>query len=128
VRARGLPRLNAAFCMGFHRRAKLLQRQSRRSETCDDPAKLGESRLCASAAWRCGLLPAVADTGDSQRRRSLARIDGRAWHAMLGDGRSILTRTVVLASGKYELRGHRRVWKAGSSSLGFKMHWRLPPK
>jgi hypothetical protein len=38
--------------------------------------------------------------------RSLARTDGRAWHAMLGDGRSILTRTAVLASGKDELRGH----------------------
>jgi flavin-dependent dehydrogenase len=60
--------------------------------------------------------------------RSLVRADGGAWLAVLSDGRRILTRTVVLASGKYELRGHQRVWRPGSGCVGFKMHWRLRPE
>ncbi len=60
--------------------------------------------------------------------RSLARSGGGAWQAVLGDGRSITSRTVVLASGKHELRGHRRVWQPRSDYVGFKMHWRLSPE
>jgi hypothetical protein len=40
--------------MGFHRRAKLLQRPSRRPETFDDPARLGgfsAGRLGGQALW-----------------------------------------------------------------------------
>jgi flavin-dependent dehydrogenase len=58
--------------------------------------------------------------------RSLARSVG-AWQAMLGDGGSITSRTVVIASGKHELRGHQRAWP-GSGCVGFKMHWRLSPE
>jgi flavin-dependent dehydrogenase len=46
---------------------------------------------------------------------------------MLGDGRSITSRTVVLATGKHELRGHHRICKPGPGWVGFKMHWRLSP-
>ena len=75
------------------------------------------------------LLDLAAREGAEVRRgvgvRSLARTDGGAQLAMLSDGRRILTRTVVLASGKYELRGHQRVRNAGPSCVAFKMHWRL---
>ena len=54
--------------------------------------------------------------------RLLARADGGAWLAMLE------APTVVLASGKHELRGHQRIGKPGSGCVGFKMHWRLLPE
>ena len=57
--------------------------------------------------------------------RSLTRSDGGTWQTLLGDGRRVQSRTVVLASGKHELRGHQRVWKVASNCVGFKMHWRL---
>jgi flavin-dependent dehydrogenase len=60
--------------------------------------------------------------------RSLTRSDGGAWQALLSDGRRILSRTVLLASGKHELRGHQRVWTLASDCVGFKMHWRLHPE
>jgi flavin-dependent dehydrogenase len=87
---------------------------------------LSRTRLDAS------LLQLAVRHGAEVRRgagvRSLARTDGGAWLAMLSDGRHIRTRTVVLASGKYEVRGHRRVGKPGSGCVGFKMHWRLAPE
>ena len=60
--------------------------------------------------------------------RSLARTDGGAWQALLSDGRRILSRTVLLASGKHDLRGHQRAWTLGRGCVGFKMHWRLLPE
>jgi flavin-dependent dehydrogenase len=76
------------------------------------------------------LLDLTARGGAEVRRgvgvRSLARTDGGSWLAMLSDGRRILTRTMILASGKYELRGHQRMRNAGQSCVAFKMHWRLP--
>ena len=59
--------------------------------------------------------------------RLLARADGGPWLAC-SDGRRILTRTVALARGKHELRGHQRIGKPGSGCVGFKMHWRLLPE
>jgi flavin-dependent dehydrogenase len=87
---------------------------------------LSRARLDAS------LLDLAARRGTEVRRgagvRSLVRSDGGGWLALLSDGGRILSRTVVLASGKYELRGHQRVWKSGSRCVGFKMHWRLLPQ
>jgi flavin-dependent dehydrogenase len=75
------------------------------------------------------LLDLAAREGAEVRRgvgvRALARLDGGARLATLGDGCRIVSRTVVLASGKYELRGHQRVRHAGPSCVAFKMHWRL---
>jgi flavin-dependent dehydrogenase len=86
---------------------------------------LARTRLDAS------LLALAARHGVEVRRgaavRSLARSAG-AWQAMLGDGRSITTRAVALASGKHELRGHQRIWQPGPGCVGFKMHWRLSPE
>jgi flavin-dependent dehydrogenase len=83
---------------------------------------LSRTRLDAS------LLDLAARRGVEVRRgavvRSLARSVGGSWQAMLGDGGSITSRTVVIASGKHELRGHQRAWP-GSGCVGFKMHWRL---
>ncbi len=88
----------------------------------------GLSRMRLDAS----LLDLAAREGAEVRRgagvRSLARADGGAWLAMLSDGERILTRTVVLASGKHELRGHQRIGKPGSGCVGFKMHWRLLPE
>ena len=87
---------------------------------------LSRTRLDAS------LLDLAAREGAEVRRgagvRSLARTDGGAWQALLSDGQRMLSRTVVLASGKHELRGHQRVWQPGSGCVGFKMHWRLLPE
>jgi flavin-dependent dehydrogenase len=88
----------------------------------------GLSRTCLDAS----LLDLAARRGAEVRRgagvRSLVRTDCGGWLALLSDGGRILTRIVVLASGKHELRGHRRVWKPGSGCVGFKMHWRLVPE
>ena len=87
---------------------------------------LSRTRLDAS------LLDLAAREGAEVRRgagvRSLARTDGGTWQALLSDGQRMLSRTVVLASGKHELRGHQRVWQPGSGCVGFKMHWRLLPE
>jgi menaquinone-9 beta-reductase len=88
----------------------------------------GLSRTCLDAS----LLDLAARRGAEVRRgagvRSLVRTDCGGWLALLSEGGRILTRTVVLASGKHELRGHQRVWKPGSGCIGFKMHWRLAPE
>jgi hypothetical protein len=43
------------------------------------------------------------------------------------EGRSRLAAgAVVLATGKHDLRGHRRPPLGGSDPIGFKQHWRLP--
>ena len=78
------------------------------------------------------LLDLAAQHGVEVRRggrvRSLTRTDGGGWQALLSDGRRILSPTVLLASGKHELRGHQRVWTLASDCVGFKMHWRLHPE
>jgi flavin-dependent dehydrogenase len=50
---------------------------------------------------------------------------GRAWRATLADGGAIEAPVVLLATGKHELRSHRRPRGAGADVIGFKMRWRL---
>lgn len=48
-----------------------------------------------------------------------------AWRATLADGSAIEAPVVLLATGKHDLRSHRRPRVAGADVVGFKMHWRL---
>jgi menaquinone-9 beta-reductase len=74
--------------------------------------------LLAQAA-RCG-----ADVRTGIGVRMVAR-DRRVWSAVLGDGGRIESPAVVLATGKHDLRGHRRPWHGTWPMIGFKMHCRL---
>jgi flavin-dependent dehydrogenase len=56
--------------------------------------------------------------------RTVAR-DRGVWSAVLGDGGRIESPAVVLATGKHDLRGHRRPWAGTRPMIGFKMHCRL---
>ena len=49
----------------------------------------------------------------------------QAWRVVFGDGATIEAPTVLLASGKHDLRSHRRPRPAAADVIGFKMHWRL---
>jgi flavin-dependent dehydrogenase len=49
------------------------------------------------------------------------------WEAHLRDGDRLHARTVFLANGKHDLRGHDRGSAAQGDLVGFKMHWRLAP-
>jgi flavin-dependent dehydrogenase len=49
------------------------------------------------------------------------------WEAHLRDGDRWNARTVFLANGKHDLRGHDRGSAAQGDLVGFKMHWRLSP-
>ena len=51
--------------------------------------------------------------------------DRGVWSAVLGDGGRIESPAVVLATGKHDLRGHRRPWRGTRPMIGFKMHCRL---
>lgn len=86
---------------------------------------LARARLDAS------LLELAAARGADVRRgagvRRLAPAGGNAWQATLGDGRRIASRTVLLASGKHEVRGHQRRRRRAPGWIGFKLHWRLQP-
>jgi flavin-dependent dehydrogenase len=58
--------------------------------------------------------------------RSLER--GRSgWHAALSDGSAIESPVALLATGKHELRGHRRPTGRTEPLIGFKMPWVLNP-
>jgi menaquinone-9 beta-reductase len=58
--------------------------------------------------------------------RSLER--GRTgWRATLSDGSAIKSPVVLLATGKHELRGHRRPSARSEPLIGFKMPWLLSP-
>jgi flavin-dependent dehydrogenase len=56
-------------------------------------------------------------------------IEGRegAWTAALSDGGRIGAGTVILATGKHDLRGHARAPRGGTPVVGFKMYYRLRP-
>ena len=121
------------------------------SRRCCGAAEIRRARLvCSGSDSRCATCPSsptgcparvsmqrlldlAARQGAEVRRgaavRSLARTD---WRRLAGHAQrravASLSRTVVLASGKYELRGHQRVWKPGPGCVGFKMHWRLLPE
>jgi flavin-dependent dehydrogenase len=48
-----------------------------------------------------------------------------AWRAVFADGATIEAPAVLLATGKHDLRSHRRPRPAAADVIGFKMHWRL---
>jgi flavin-dependent dehydrogenase len=74
------------------------------------------------------LLVRAGDCGARIRRglsvRQLERT-GYAWRANLADGSAIEAPVVLLATGKHDLRSHRRPRGAGADVIGFKMRWRL---
>jgi flavin-dependent dehydrogenase len=76
-----------------------------------------DERLLARAA-DCG---AVVRRGVSVRRLERA---GQAWRATLAEGDAIEAPLVLLATGKHDLRSHRRP-RGAADVIGFKMRWRL---
>jgi flavin-dependent dehydrogenase len=72
------------------------------------------------------LLDAAAAAGAivsrGQAVRSAEFLQGR-WQVRLADGAAVTAPIVVLATGKHELRGHRRA--SGAPALGLKLHVRL---
>ena len=62
-----------------------------------------------------------------RRGVSVRRLErtGQAWRATLADGAAIAAPVVLLATGKHDLRSHRRPRGAGPDVIGFKMRWRL---
>jgi menaquinone-9 beta-reductase len=79
-------------------------------------ARLDRSLL--AQARRCG---ADVRTGVAVRKLEQGR---SVWTAALGDGGRVESPKVVLATGKHDLRGHRRP-ERGRPLIGFKMHCRL---
>lgn len=74
------------------------------------------------------LLALARRTGTAIRRgsavRSLRRVCDR-WRVVTGDGATAEAPAVVLATGKHDLREHRRTTTARAGPIGLKMHWRL---
>ena len=71
---------------------------------------------------RAGAYGAHVRRGLSVRRLEHAR---HAWRATLANGEAIEAPVVLLATGKHDLRSHRRPRGAGAEVIGFKMRWRL---
>ena len=74
------------------------------------------------------LLARAADcSADVRRGLSVRRLDraGHSWRATLADGGAIEAPLVLLATGKHDLRSHRRPRGAGADVIGFKMRWLL---
>jgi menaquinone-9 beta-reductase len=74
------------------------------------------------------LLARAGDCGAHVRRGpSVRRLEhtGQAWRATLADGEAMEAPVVLLATGKHDLRTHRRPRRPGSHVIGFKMRWRL---
>lgn len=73
------------------------------------------------------LIARAADTGATVRRGErvigLTRA-GNAWSVRTDAGRCESARNVFLATGKRELRGHRRPAGGQDDLIGLKMHWR----
>lgn len=82
------------------------------SRTRLDRHLLAHARRCG-ADVRAGVAVRVVERGR------------RTWIAALGNGGRIEGRAVVLATGKHDLRGHRRPWRDTRPLIGFKMHCRL---
>ncbi len=53
---------------------------------------------------------------------------GAGWTARLEDGTPVPADTVFLATGKHDLRGHRRPPGLQDDLVAFKIHWRLAPR
>jgi menaquinone-9 beta-reductase len=74
------------------------------------------------------LLARAGAYGAQVRRGLLVRRlerTGHAWRATLANGEAIEAPIALLATGKHDLRAHRRPRGAGGAVIGFKMHWRL---
>ena len=78
---------------------------------------LDQQLLARAGAWG-----AQVRRGLSVRRLERA---GHAWRATLANGEAIEAPVVLLATGKHDLRSHRRPRRAGADVIGFKMRWRL---
>jgi menaquinone-9 beta-reductase len=61
------------------------------------------------------------------RVRALSPTRG-AWAVRLDDGTSVQTDAVFLATGKHDLRGHRRPPGLHGDLVAFKAHWQLAPR
>jgi len=74
------------------------------------------------------LLQRAGDRGARVRRgvavRRLERTR-QGWRAVLGDGATLEAPTVLLATGKHDLRSHRRPRPDAADVVAFKMHWQL---
>jgi menaquinone-9 beta-reductase len=114
------------------------------------PARLGACAIARARVWgasskRAAYLPAAghglsrarldrsllaharqcgADVRTGVAVRKLEQ-DRGIWSATLGDAGRIESAAVVLATGKHDLRGHRRPWRGARPLIGFKMHCRL---
>lgn len=77
------------------------------------------------------LLERAAAAGATIRRgvkvNGLSR-DGVAWKARAGDGLEFTGRSVFLATGKHDLRTHKRPAGEQHDLVAFKVHFRLAPK
>jgi flavin-dependent dehydrogenase len=77
------------------------------------------------------LLDRAATAGATIRRgmkvNALSRA-GAVWTARIANGVEIAGRNVFLATGKHDLRSHRRPSDARNDLVAFKLHWRLTPK
>jgi flavin-dependent dehydrogenase len=83
---------------------------------------LSRERLDERLLARAGECGAQVRRGLSVRRLEQT---GRAWRATLADGGAIEAPVALLATGKHDLRSHRRPRAAGADVIGFKMRWRL---
>jgi flavin-dependent dehydrogenase len=86
----------------------------------------GLSRACLDRSLRTIAAGRGAELRLGVGVRSIERRAG-AWTSALSDGGSIRAGTVILATGKHELRGHARAVRGGTPVVGFKMHYRLRP-
>jgi menaquinone-9 beta-reductase len=53
---------------------------------------------------------------------------GAGWSARLEDGTLVRAATLFLATGKHDLRGHKRARGMQDDLVAFKQHWRLAPR
>ncbi|PRQ09649.1 NAD(P)/FAD-dependent oxidoreductase [Enhygromyxa salina] len=53
--------------------------------------------------------------------------DGAAWSARIAGGSQLAGRSVFLATGKHDLRSHKRPPGVQADLVAFKLHWRLTP-
>lgn len=72
-------------------------------------------------------LQALAETCGVTLRRGRSVRALRADAIDLDDGTTLAAGAVLLATGKHDLRGHRRPAPAGPRMVGFKTYWRLSP-
>jgi len=83
---------------------------------------LSRGRLDERLLARAGECGADVRRGLSVRRLQRARY---VWRATLADGSAMEAPVALLATGKHDLRSHRRPRVPGADVIGFKMRWRL---